>query len=116
MLGKVIAPIFKPLGFDDWRIVTSLIAGFSAKEAVVSTLGVLVNTGTAELSTVLPSLFTTASAVSFLTFTLLYTPCVAAVATIKRELGSRLQTVGVVAGQCIIAWVVAFGVYMLASI
>lgn len=115
-LGKVIAPIFKPLGFDDWRIVTSLIAGFSAKEAVVSTLGVLVNTGTAELSTVLPSLFTTASAVSFLTFTLLYTPCVAAVATIKRELGSRLQTVGVVAGQCIIAWIVAFGVYMLASI
>lgn len=70
MIGKFIAPIFKPLGFGDWRAVTALISGFTAKEAVVSTLSVLMNTGTAQLGTVLPSLFTGLSAVSFLVFTL----------------------------------------------
>lgn len=70
MIGKFIAPIFKPLGFGDWRAVTALISGFTAKEAVVSTLSVLMNTGTAQLGSVLPSLFTGLSAVSFLVFTL----------------------------------------------
>lgn len=111
MIGRFIAPVFSPLGFGDWRAVTSLISGFTAKEAVVSTLSVLMNTGTAELTTVLSSMFTPLSALSFLTFTLLYTPCVAAVATIRRELGSRLATVGVVFMQCVVAWLAAFAVY-----
>ncbi len=115
-LGKIITPVFKPLGFDDWRIVTSLIAGFSAKEAVVSTLGVLINIGTGDLSSYLPTLFTTQSACAFLAFTLLYTPCVAAVATIKKELNSGLQTVLVVVSQCVIAWLVSFLIYMVAGI
>lgn len=116
MVGRIIAPVLKPLGFDDWRIATSLIAGFSAKEAVVSTLGVLMNTGSVPLEQVLPSAFSTVSAASFLAFTLLYTPCVAAVATIKRELGSRLQTIGVVMMQCGIAWLVSFVVYNVAKV
>lgn len=111
MIGKFIAPIFKPLGFGDWQAVTALISGFTAKEAVVSTLSVLMNTGTAQLGSVLPSLFTGLSAVSFLVFTLLYTPCVAAVATIKKELGSRIKTVGVVFMQCAVAYIASFIVY-----
>ena len=111
MIGKFIAPIFKPLGCGDWRAVTALISGFTAKEAVVSTLSVLMNTGTAQLGSVLPSLFTGLSAVSFLVFTLLYTPCVAAVATIKKELGSRIKTVGVVFMQCAVAYIASFIVY-----
>ena len=116
MVGKFIAPIFTPLGFGDWRAVTALISGFSAKEAVVSTLSVLMNTGTAELGTVLPSIFSGLSAVSFLVFTLLYTPCVAAVATIKKELGSRAKTVGVVFMQCAVAYLAAFIVYSIGSL
>jgi len=77
-------------------------------------LGVLTNTGISELKNILPQLFTTASAISFLTFTLLYTPCVAAVATIKRELGSKLKTLGVVISQCVIAWIVAYVIYNIA--
>ena len=110
-IGTWIAPIFKPLGFDDWRIATSLISGFTAKEAVVSTMAVLTGTSTAELASHLSSLFTPLSAVSFLLFTLLYTPCVAAVATIKRELGSGLKALGVVILQCGVAWLVAAIVY-----
>ncbi len=113
LIGKLIAPVFAPLGFADWKITTSLIAGFTAKEAVVSTLGVLSHTGTSELAASLGNLFTPLSAVSFLLFTLLYTPCVAAVATIRRELGSRLMTFGVVLMQCGIAWLVAFLVYQI---
>ena len=116
MVGKFIAPIFTPLGFGDWRAVTALISGFTAKEAVVSTLSVLMNTGTAELGTVLPSIFNGLSAVSFLVFTLLYTPCVAAVATIKKELGSRAKTVGVVFMQCAVAYLAAFIVYSIGSL
>ena len=116
MVGKFIAPIFTPLGFGDWRAVTALISGFTAKEAVVSTLSVLMNTGTAELGTVLPSIFSGLSAVSFLVFTLLYTPCVAAVATIKKELGSRAKTVGVVFMQCAVAYLAAFIVYSKGSL
>lgn len=113
MVGKLIAPVFAPLGFDDWRAATALICGFTAKEAVVSSLGVLTGTSMANLSGTLGSIFSTASAVSFLVFTLLYTPCVAAVAAIKRELGSALKTFGVVCMQCGVAWVVAFLVYQL---
>ena len=87
--------------------------GFTAKEAVVSTLTVLLGTSTANLGAVLGGLFTPISAVSFLAFTLLYTPCVAAVATIRRELGSRIATVGVVIMQCGVAWIVSFAIYTL---
>lgn len=115
MLGRVISPLFAPLGFGDWRVSTSLITGFTAKEAVVSTMGVLLGTHTAGLSDALGSLFTRASAVSFLVFTLLYTPCVAAVAAIRREMGSRRGAVAVVVLQCVIAWIMAFLVYQAAK-
>ena len=116
MIGKGISPVFIPLGFNDWRVTTSLISGFTAKEAVVSTLGVLTGTGTAELETVLASLFTPHSALSFLTFTLLYTPCVAAVATIKKELGSGFRAALVVLFQCAVAWLCGAGVYALLNL
>jgi len=111
MIGRLLVPIFEPAGFGDWRSVTALISGFTAKEAVVSTLSVLLNIGDAELASVLPTIFSTLSAISYMLFTLLYTPCVAAVATIKRELNSGLATVGVVLMQCVIAWIVSFIVY-----
>ncbi len=110
LIGQFIAPIFRPLGFGDWRCATALISGFIAKESVVSTLQVLL--GGAAIS----SLLTTRSAISFLVFTLLYTPCVAAIATIRRELDSRLKTVGVVVLQCSVAWVVAFVAYAIAGL
>lgn len=113
IFGRAIAPVFRPLGFADWRMVTALISGFTAKEAVVSTLAVLLGTSMAELSNALGSVFTPLSASSFLVFTLLYTPCVAAVATIRRELGSVVKTIGIVLMQCSVAWVAAFIVYQL---
>lgn len=116
LVGRLIAPIFAPLGFADWRVATSLISGFVAKEAVVSTLSVLTGTGITQLHTVLSSMFTPLSAVSFLLFTLLYTPCVAAVATMKRELKSGIATLGVVIMQCGIAWIVAFAAYQLGGL
>ena len=103
MIGSFIAPIFAPLGFGDWRISTALITGFTAKESVVSTLTVLLG-GTAEN---IASLFSSFGAFVFLVFTLLYTPCVAAIATVKRELGGRWAA-GVVFLQCGIAWLAAF--------
>ena len=111
LIGQFLAPLFAPLGFGDWRVATALISGFTAKEAVVSTLSVLLDTGMANLSGALSGLFTPLSAVSFLVFTLLYTPCVAAVATIRRELGSRLATAGVVVMQCGVAWLAAWVVF-----
>ena len=111
LIGKWIAPVFAPLGFGDWRVSTSLITGFTAKEAVVSTMSVLTGTATANLSQTLSQIFTPLTSVSFLVFTLLYTPCVAAVASIRREIGSRLQTVGIVVMQCVVAWLAAFAVY-----
>ncbi len=111
MLGHWLAPIFAPLGFDDWRIPTALITGFSAKEAVVSTLGVLTGTSMETLGPALSGLFTPISAISFLVFTLLYTPCMAAMAAVKRELGSNALGLGVAALQCVVAWIVAFVVY-----
>lgn len=112
-VGKIIAPIFAPLGFSDWRVSTALITGFTAKEAVVSTLSVLTGTSTANLSNILGTMFTGVSAASFLVFTLLYTPCVAAVAAIKREMNSNLKAAAIVIMQCVIAWLAALLVYQI---
>ena len=103
-IAGVIAPVFAPLGFGDWRISTALISGFMAKESVVSTLGVLF--GTSSISTVLTPL----AAASLLAFCLLYTPCVAAITSVKRELGTK-WAIWVVIFQCVIAWIVAFIVH-----
>ena len=110
LIGQWIAPIFAPLGFADWRCATALISGFVAKESVVSTLEVLLG------SAAVTGLFSTRAAVSFLVFTLLYTPCVAAVATIRRELNSSLKTVGVVMLQCGVAWLAAWAAYAIAGL
>ncbi len=112
-LGQLVSPVFAPLGFGDWRMVTALVSGFTAKEAVVSTFGVILGVSTEQLQQALHMLFDARSAASFLTFCLLYTPCVAAVATIKRELGSRAKTVAVVIAQCAVAWLAAFLVYQI---
>ena len=111
IIGRFIAPVFAPLGFNDWRVATSLISGFTAKESVISTLAVLLGTSIDSLGQVLGSLFTPLTAVSFLVFTLLYTPCVAAVAAVRRELDSSLKTLTVVISQCVIAWITALVVY-----
>lgn len=104
MIGSLVAPIFAPLGFGDWRVSTALITGFTAKESVVSTLTVLMG-GDAKL---VSTLFTPFTAAVFLIFTLLYTPCVAAIATVKREMGGTKAAVATVIIQCAIAWCVAF--------
>ena len=106
-IAGVIAPVFAPLGFGDWRISTALITGFIAKESVVSTLSILFGTTTA-----LTSLISTKAAAALLVFCLLYTPCIAAIASIRRELGQK-WAIGVVILQCAIAWVSAFAMYHL---
>lgn len=110
MAAGVIAPVFAPMGFGDWRISTALITGFMAKESVVSTLSVLFGSAEALTAALSPL-----SAVSLLVFCLLYTPCVAAIASIKRELGGK-WAVGVVVGQCVIAWAAALSVYLIGNI
>ena len=112
-VGAWISPLFAPLGFADWRTSTALITGFIAKESVVSTLGILTG-ASADVSAVLGTIFTTATAASFLTFTLLYTPCVAAIAAVGRELHSRTKAAGLALAQCSIAWLVALVVYRIA--
>ena len=107
MIGQFLAPIFAPLGFADWRCATALISGFIAKESVVSTLEILL--GTSALS----ALFTSTSAVSFLVFTLLYTPCVAAIAAIRREVGSAVRAAVIALSQCCVAYLAAFVVFSL---
>lgn len=102
-----IAPVFSPLGFGDWRFSTALITGFMAKESVVSTMNVLVGSSDSLLS-----LLTPLSAMSLLVFCLLYTPCVAAVASVRRELGSKWAGI-VVVFQCVIAWIAAYGVHLI---
>jgi ferrous iron transport protein B len=109
-VAGLIAPVFTPLGFGDWRISTALITGFMAKESVVATLSILFGS-TASLQAVLTPL----SAAALLAFCLLYTPCVAAVASIKRELGGKWAAV-VVAGQCVIAWLAAYLVHIAGSL
>ncbi len=116
IIGTWLAPIFAPLGFGDWRVATALVTGLMAKEAVISTLGVLMGVGANLSSAALGSLFTMPSAVSFLVFCLLYTPCVAALAALRRELGSGVKTVLVMASQCCVAWLAAFCVYTLIGV
>lgn len=110
LIGQWIAPVFAPLGFADWRCATALISGFVAKESVVSTLEVLLG------GVAVTGLFSTCSAISFLVFTLLYTPCVAAVATIRRELRSTVKTIGVVLLQCGVAWLAAWVAFAIAGL
>lgn len=105
LLAGFLSPVFLPVGFGDWRIVTALISGFLAKESVVSSLQVLFGS-----KAMLQGSITTAGAASLLVFCLLYTPCVAAIASVKRELGGKWAA-GMVAGQCVIAWIAAFVVY-----
>lgn len=104
LLGGLIAPVFAPLGFGDWRIATALLTGFTAKESVVSTLTILLGGNVSGL----PTLFTPFGAIVFLVFTLLYTPCVAAIATVRREMGGKKAAVLTVFVQCLIAWLMAF--------
>ena len=116
MLGMIIAPLFSPLGFGDWRAATALITGFTAKEAVVSTLAVLTGSSVSDLETVLGGMFTPVTAASFLAFTLLYTPCVAAIAAVKREMSSGWSAFAMVLVQCCVAWVVSFVVFHAGSL
>ncbi len=116
LIGQGIAPLFGPLGFSDWRVSTALITGFTAKEAVVSTLSVLTGTSIANLSGVLGSMFSGLSAASFLVFTLLYTPCVAAIAAVKREMQSGVKAAVIVVMQCAVAWLVSFFVYQIGGL
>ena len=104
-IAGVIAPLMKPIGLGDWRICTALISGFMAKESVVSTLGILFGKS-------VTTAITSAAAGSLLVFSLLYTPCVAAIASIRREMGAR-WAFAVVVWQCVIAWIVSFIVYMI---
>ncbi len=115
-IGRWIAPVLAPLGFSDWRAATALIAGFTAKEAVVSTLAVLTGTSVSDLPRALAALFTPLTASSFLTFTLLYTPCVAAITAVKREMNSVRSAVGVVLYQTGVAWIASFLVYQVGSL
>ena len=110
LIGQWIAPLFAPLGFADWRCATALISGFVAKESVVSTLEVLLG------GAAVTGMFSPRAAISFLVFTLLYTPCVAAIATIRRELGSTVKTVGVVILQCGVAWLVGWLAYAITGL
>jgi ferrous iron transport protein B len=116
LAGRFISKIFVPIGFNDWRISTALITGFTAKEAVISTLAVLTGASIAELKEVLRALFTPLSAFSFLIFCLLYTSCAAAIAAVKRELGSVKGTVFVILYQSALAWLAAFCVYQIGSL
>ena len=114
-LGRLLSPILAPLGFGDWRVASALVVGLTAKEAVVSTLSVLTGTTVATLAANLGALFTTKTAISFLAFTLLYTPCVAAIGAVRKEL-SRLDALLFVVVQCVIAWIVAFAVYQIVGL
>ena len=105
MVSGWIAPVLAPLGLGDWRIVTSLISGFMAKESVVSTMGILFGNS-------IHTAISTVSAVTMLVFSLLYTPCVASIASIKRELGAK-WAVGVIFWQCAVAWIAAFAVRLI---
>ena len=108
MLAGLISPVFKPIGLGDWRITTALITGVMAKESVVSTMQILFTGSVA-------SVLSAASAMSLLVFSLLYTPCVAAIASVKRELGVRWAAIMVV-WQCLVAWIAAFAAYLIMGV
>lgn len=105
-IGKLTAPIFEPLGFGDWRMSTALITGITAKEVVISTLSVLAVDASGSVN--LPKLFSPLTAYTFLVFCLLYPPCIASLATMRKELNSRWSTCGIIAYELAIAWVMAF--------
>jgi ferrous iron transport protein B len=109
-IAGIIAPIFAPLGFGDWKVSTALISGFMAKESVVSTLSILYGSTDSLLTAMTPL-----TAAALLVFSLLYTPCVAAIASIKRELGTRWAA-AVILGQCTIAWIAAFLVHTIGTL
>ena len=111
VVGQALAPVFAPLGFGDWRAATALVTGLLAKETVLSTLGVLLG---GDLTAALPGVFSPAAAASYLVFTALYAPCVAAQAAMRQELGSRLGTLAAAAGSCAAAWCAAAVVYRIA--
>jgi len=115
-LGRLMTPLFAPLGFRDWRLTTSLISGLTAKEAVVSSLGVLMQVNMADLPRALQAMFTPLSAASYLVFVLLYTPCVASIAAMKKELESGWWTLAAVIGQCLLAWLAAWAAYVLGGL
>jgi ferrous iron transport protein B len=115
-MGRVLKGIFVPIGVTDWRVSTALITGFTAKEAVISTLAVLTGAGIAELPAILHTLFSPLSAFSFLIFTLLYTPCVAAVAAVRRELGTVKGTLFVIVYQTGFAWAAACCFYQIGAL
>ena len=111
VVGQALAPVFAPLGFGDWRAATALVTGLLAKETVLSTLGVLLG---GDLTAALPGVFSPAAAASYLVFTALYAPCVAAQAAMRQELGSMLGTLAAAAGSCAAAWCAAAVVYRIA--
>lgn len=111
-LGHIIAPIFKPLGFGNWQNSVALISGLAAKEVVVSTMGVLYG---ANLSDLLPKLFTPVTAYAFLVFVLLYPPCISALGTMKKEYGSKM-TIFSILYQISLAWIVSFIIYRIGSL
>lgn len=116
-IGSVIAPVFSPLGFNDWRASTALITGFTAKESVVSTLTILTGSTTdAQLSAALAQIFTPLSAFSFLAFTILYMPCVAAFAASRRELGSMKEAILTAAYQTLAAYIVGTIIFQVGSL
>ncbi|MCL1931150.1 MAG: ferrous iron transporter B, partial [Treponema sp.] len=115
-IGYLSSSLFIPLGFSDWRVSTALITGFMAKEAVISSLAVLTGASIADIGDTLHTLFSPLSAFSFLVFTLLYTPCVAAIATVRRELGNLKGTFFVILYQTGFAWLVAFCVYRIGKL
>jgi ferrous iron transport protein B len=110
-VGRFIAPVFAPLGFSDWRASTALLTGFAAKEAVISSFAVLTGASAADLPMALGQMFTPLAALSFLVFTLIYSPCVAAIAAVRREMNSRGAAWGLVLYQTGVAWVFAFLVF-----
>ncbi len=115
-IGRLVSPVFAPLGFADWRASTSLITGFMAKEAVISSFAVLTGASAADLPMALGQLFTPLAALSFLVFTLVYSPCVAAIATVKREMRSGWAAMGVALYQTAVAWIVAVVVFQVGSL
>ena len=116
-IGRLVAPVFAPLGFGSWQAVAALVTGLGAKEAVVSTFGQLLGAGSpASLASLLPQIFSPLSAASFLTFTLLYSPCVAAVAAVRREMGGLGKALLVMLFQTSVAYVAALAVYLVGSL
>lgn len=113
-IGSFIAPVFKPLGFGDWQASVSIISGLFAREAIVSTMGILHSASGPQLTQILSSVYTPAAAYAFMTFVLLFIPCIAAVSTLRREMNSGKWTALALGGQAVVAWVVTFIVYNVA--